>query len=74
MEKDAKEKIVKDIGTALADIQKRSDERKKIIEANDKVLKDKRTARMAARKNIQSGDTRLAGLATFASTTGRKTT
>ena len=72
-DKDTEVKPIKDIGTALADIQKRADERKKVVDANNKLLSDKRAARSAARKPLQTGDTRLAGLATFGNTTGRKT-
>ena len=64
-EKESKEKKVIDIGTALADIQRRADERKKVVDANSKALSDKRAARSAARKPLQTGDARLVGLATF---------
>ncbi len=60
-----KESKVTDIGTALADIQRRADERKKVVDANNKALSDKRAARSAARKPLQTGDARLVGLATF---------
>ena len=73
-EKETKEKKNIDIGTALADIQKRADERKKVVDANNKALSDKRAARSAARKPIQTGDSKLFGLATFGSTTTRKKT
>jgi len=71
-EKNTEVKPIIDIGTALADIQKRADERKKVVDVNNKLLSDKRAARSAARKPLQTGDTRLAGLATFGNTTGRK--
>lgn len=73
-EKESKEQKLIDIGTALADIQRRADERKKVVDANKKALNDKRAARSAARKPLQTGDSRLAGLATFTSTTGKKKT
>ncbi len=71
-EKDSEK--IKNYNTAFSDIQKRADERRKVVEENNKVLRDKRAARSAARKPLQSGDTRLAGLATFGSTTTRKKT
>ena len=65
---------IKNFNTALSDIEKRAAERRKVVDENNKALKDKRAARSAARKSIQTGDSRLVGLATFGSTTGRKTT
>ena len=64
-EKKEKEQKVTDIGTALADIQRRADERRKVVDENNKALKDKRAARSAARKSIQTGDSKIIGLATF---------
>ena len=64
-EKESKEKKIIDIGTALADIQRRADERKKVVDANNKTLSDKRAARSAARKPLQTGDSKIIGLATF---------
>jgi chromosome condensin MukBEF ATPase and DNA-binding subunit MukB len=74
MDKEKKEEKIKNYNTALADIQKRADERKKVVDANNKILKDKKAARSAARKPIQTGDSKLFGLASFASTTTRKKT
>lgn len=71
-EKDSEK--IKNYNTALSDIQKRADERRKVVDENNKILRDKRAARSAARKPIQTGDSKLVGLATFGSTTGKKTT
>lgn len=73
-EKKEKEQKVTDIGTALADIQKRADERKKVVDANNKILSDKRAARSAARKPIQTGDSKLVGLATFSTVPKKRIT
>jgi hypothetical protein len=73
-EKESKEKKIIDIGTALADIQKRADERKKVVDANNKALSDKRAARSAARKPLQTGDARLIGLATFGTVAKKRIT
>lgn len=73
-DKEKESEKIKNYKTAFSDIQKRADERKKIVDENNKILKDKRAARSAARKTIQTGDIRLAGLATFGTTTTRKKT
>lgn len=73
-DKDKESEKIKNYKTAFSDIQKRADERKKVVDANNKILKDKRAARSAARKTIQTGDSKLVGLATFGSTTTRKKT
>ena len=73
-EKKEKEQKVTDIGTALADIEKRAAERRKVVDANSKALSDKRAARSAARKPLQTGDARLVGLATFSTVPKKRIT
>ena len=60
---------VTDIGTALADIQKRSDARQKMVDKGQKKLND---ARRAADKAgpIQTGSGKLQGLASLKNTLG----
>jgi hypothetical protein len=64
-----KEQKVTDIRTALADIQKRSLERKKAREAVQKKISDNRAARSKERKS--SSGSKLFGLASFSSTTSK---
>jgi len=73
-EKETEVKPIKDIGTALADIQRRADDRKKVVDANNKLLSDKRAARSAARKPLQTGDSKLVGLATFSTVPKKRIT
>jgi hypothetical protein len=60
---------VTDVGTALADIQKRSDARNKLVAANQKTLNDARRA-SKERGRTQTGSGKLQGLASLKNTLG----
>lgn len=68
-------KPITDLRTALADINARSAARREAQIASRKKLDEDRIARSKQKKSIAGGEgSRLSGLATFASTTGKKTT
>lgn len=63
------EGTVTDIGTALADIQKRADARKKIVDEGQKKLNDARRT-VKERGSTQTGSGKLQGLASLKNTLG----
>jgi hypothetical protein len=63
------ESKVTDVGTALADIQKRADARKKIVDEGQKKLNDARRA-VKERGSTQTGSGKLQGLASLKNTLG----
>lgn len=63
------EGTVTDVGTALADIQKRADARKKIVDEGQKKLNDARRI-VKERGSIQTGSGKLQGLASLKNTLG----
>lgn len=60
---------VTDVGTALADIQKRADARKKLVDEGQKKLNDARRA-SKERGRTQTGSGKLQGLASLRNTLG----
>lgn len=62
---------VTDIKSALADINKRAAERQKNVDETNSKLEDARIARSKAKRSIAGEGSRLYGLASFASTTGK---
>jgi hypothetical protein len=66
MEKNVK---VTDVGTALADIQRRADARRKIVDQGQKKLNDARRV-VKERGRTQTGSGKLQGLASLKNTLG----
>ncbi len=64
-------KKVTNVGTALADIQKRADARKKLVDEGQKKLNDARRA-VKEKGRTQTGSGKLQGLASLKNTLGRQ--